>query len=67
MAGVFRRCSLTIIRVLNETRPQINYCMDIVANNEYNLQDKAINIRFFYDIACVLDTHSRERFFGSFI
>ena len=32
-----------------------------------HVQDKAINIRFFYDIACVLDTHLRERFFGSFI
>ena len=23
------------IRLLNETREQINYCMDIVANNDY--------------------------------
>ena len=27
------------------------------------MQDKAINIRFFYDIACVLDTHLRVRIF----
>ncbi|XP_066020137.1 uncharacterized protein [Pocillopora verrucosa] len=26
-----------------------------------HVQDKAINIRFFYDIACVLDTHLRNR------
>ena len=29
-----------------------------------HVQDKAINIRFFYDIACVLDTHLRVRFFS---
>ena len=32
-----------------------------------HVQDKAINIRFFYDIACVLDTHLRVRFFSGFI
>ena len=31
------------------------------------VQDKAINICFSYDFACVLDTHLRVRFFGRFI
>ena len=31
------------------------------------VNDKAINLPFFYDIACVLDTHLTVRYFGGFI
>ena len=54
--------------------------MEIVTNEDYHFikQDwkccvfaskkkKAINICFFYVIACVLDTHLRVGFLGSFI
>ena len=41
--------------------------LSICQNGLNHVQDKAINIRFFSDIVCVLDTRLRVRFFGGFI
>ena len=52
-----------IIILLNRIENAV-YLLKWIKNH---VQDKAISIRSFYDIACVLDTHLRVRFFGGFI
>ena len=54
---------IMIIFLLNRIGNAV-YLLKWIKNN---VQDKAINIHFFYDIACVLDTHLRVRFFSGFI
>ena len=55
---------LMMIIILSNRIGNAVYLLKWIKNH---VQDKAINIHFFYDIVCVLDTYLRVRFFCSFI
>lgn len=54
---------LMIIIILSNRIGNAVYLLKWIKNH---VQDRAINICFFYDIACVLDTHLRVKFFLQF-
>ena len=55
---------MRIIILLNRIGNAVYLPVRMIKNH---MHDKAINIHFFYVITCVLDTHLRVGFLGSFV
>ena len=55
---------MMIIILLNRIGNAVYLPVRMIKNH---MHDKAINIHFFYVITCVLDTHLRVGFLGSFV